>query len=227
MVRHAGERSLLGVGLYTPQQAAYLARVTPRTLARWLHGDDRGQPALRAQLRGDTQRRVTFLDLVQVMAVRAILRERAITLAKIRDFMDHAQREYGLTYPFARRHTTYLFDDDIVVRHGERIIQVTGRYKDQDLIRPVAELYMEDLSFQDDLASAYTPLRAGDRYILVSPHHRMGQPLVMPCGYSVEALLASVRAEGTPEAAAAVNAVTVADVRLAQRYEDILAGVAA
>lgn len=227
MVSMSSAKPVLGLGLYTPRQAAFLARVSPQTVSRWVHGDARGLPALRAQLGHDDQRRVTFLDLVQIMAVRAIRRERRVPLTTIREFVEQAETKYGLTHPFARRHKTYLFGDDIVLRHADKIIQLTGEYKDQDLIRPVVELYMEDLSFHNGLAASFTPLREGERFVLVHPQKRMGAPLVMPCGYSVDAILTSLQAEGTPEGAAEVNSIDIADVRLAQRYEDMLAGIAA
>ncbi len=227
MVKVHNPMTPLGLGLYTPKQAAFLARVTTQTVTRWVHGTDRGQPAIRAQLDGDDQRRITFLDFVQIMAIRSIRRERKVPLAKIREFVLRAENEYGLTHPFAREHTTYLFEDDIVLSHNNKLIQITGKYKHQDLIKPVLELYMEDLTFQNDLAVSYKPLRDGERFVLVDPHKRMGQPLVMPCGYSVHAILESLRAEGTPQAAAEVNDISIQDVRLAQRYEDILAGIAA
>lgn len=215
------------MGLYSTRQAALLARVSSQTVSRWVHGSEQGLPAFRAELPGDELRRITFVDLVQIMAVRAIRLERKIPLQKIREFVEHVEERYNIQHPFARRHTTYLFGDEIVLKFGEQVIQITGKHRDQDLIRPVVELYMEDLHFEGDLASSYVPLRSNDRFILVNPHKRMGQPLVMPCGYSVEAILNSLRSEGTPEAVAEANSISLEDVRIAQRYADILAGVAA
>jgi uncharacterized protein (DUF433 family) len=216
----------MGIGLYTPAQAAMLARVRPQTMARWIHGSGRSSPAVRAQLAGDREKTVTFLDLVQSLALRAIRLERKVPLQKLRRFVELAETKYGISYPFARPHTTYLFNDDIVLRHGDSLIQLTGRYKHQDLIRPVAEFYMLCLSFTDGLASEYRAYEYQDRSIVINPHNRFGQPMVSPCGYSVKALVDSVRAEGSIEEAARVNDVAIADVYTALRYEDHLRGIA-
>jgi uncharacterized protein (DUF433 family) len=223
----ARSASALGIGLYTPVQAAHIARMAPRTMQRWIHGTKEGQSVVRSQLPPEARLCVTFLDLVQAMAIRAIRLEKNIPLSKLREFIDRAESHYGVTHPFAREHQTYLFDDDIVLRHGDHLIQLTGRYKDQDLIRPVAELYMLDIAFTDGLASQYTPLRDDQRSIVIDPRKRMGQPIVMPCGYSVQSLVDSVRAEGSPQEAARINKVGVDDILIAMKYEDVLRGVAA
>jgi uncharacterized protein (DUF433 family) len=220
----------LGMGLYTPAQAAYLARVPVQTMNRWVHGSPTGSPAMRGQLREDPERTVTFLDLVQAMAIRAIRREKKIPLPKIRQFIDAVERDYGIRYPFAQQHQTYLFEDELVLKTAEgQLIEITGKYKNQPLIREVVELYMDHLSFDpvSHLASCYRPMRESERYILIDPSRRLGQPLVMPCGYSVGALVQAVRAEGSVSAAAKVHAVSEADIRLAQQYDDHLAGAAA
>lgn len=218
----------LGIGIYTPRQAAAIARISPQTMSRWIQNHRDGRSAVRGRAVENPERVVNFLELIQAMAIRAIRRERNVSLEKIRQFVSHAQDTYGVDYPFARRHKTYLFGDEIVLQHNDQIIQLTGKFKHQDLIRPVVELYLQEISFDaDGLAKAYTPLRVGERSVVIDPTRRMGQPLVMPCGYTVEALVASLKAEGTIEAAADANAVDVEDVRLALRYEDYLAGVAA
>ncbi len=225
----AGSNLALGLGLYTPTQAAYMARVPVATITRWVHGSPKRASAMRSQLPDDQDKTVTFLDFVQTMAIRSIRREKKIPLAKIRDFIMAVESRYGITYPFARQHKTYLFDNELVLSTNGQLIEVTGKYKDQPLIRQVVELYMDHLSFDpaSHLASAYQPMREGERYVLIDPTKRLGQPLVMPCGYSVGALIESVKAEGSAAAAADVNGVEEADVRLAQRYDDHLAGVAA
>jgi uncharacterized protein (DUF433 family) len=216
----------LGIGIYTPRQAAAIARISPQTMSRLMRSRE-SRPAVQSQ-DASADRVVSFLDLVQAMAIRAIRRQRKVSLDKIKEFIAHAQESYGVEHPFARRHKTYLFGDEIVLQHNDQIIQLTGAFRHQDLIRPVVELYMQELSFDAaGLAKAYTPLQFGERSIVIDPTRRMGQPLVMPCGYSVEALLASFHAEGTIEKAAEVNAVDPEDVRLALRYDDYLAGVAA
>lgn len=175
----------------------------------------------------DGQRIVTFVDFVQTMAIRSIRQQKRLSLQKIRQTVE-ASKELGVQYPFARKHQTFLFEDDVVIRLADkRLIQVTGKYKHSQLIRQVVELYMDDLGFDEEgLANLYTPMKEGeDRKIVLDPTQRFGAPLVLPCNYTVETLVQMVRAEGSIADAADACDVEEADVKIALRYEDMLSGV--
>ena len=61
----------LGIGIYTPEEAAFYARVKTQVLNRWLFGDGRGANVVKPERCGkDEDRIVTFLDLVQAIAIR-------------------------------------------------------------------------------------------------------------------------------------------------------------
>ncbi len=227
MVAQATSKSL-GIGLYTPAQAAHLARVPVQTITRWVHGNSGGRAAIRPQLGESDEQTITFLDFVQAMAIRSIRLKKRVPLNKIRECVDVAAKEYHIEYPFAHQHQTYLFDDDVVLRlPNNELVQITGKYKHNDLMHQVAEVYIEDLHFNSKgLAERYTPMTQGRRHIVIDPKHRFGHPIVMPCGYSVAALRSSVDSEGSVDAAAKANAVAREDVLLALRYEDMLAGAA-
>lgn len=175
---------------------------------------------------------VSFVELVQCLAIRAIRMEKKISLQRIRAAMELARDKYDIEFPFARKHTTYLFEDDIVIRvrneNGEdHIVQITGKYKHHDLIKPVGEFYMEELSYDPDgLADSYTPLANGTRTIVLNPHVRFGHPTVQPCDISVDSLLNALASEGSIEAAADEYTVDREDVLFAVKYDDILSGVA-
>lgn len=215
-------------GLYTEEQAARLARLSPRVLRRWLNGEGEHEPAILRRIPKNDAGVVGFLDLIQALAVRAIRKERKVSLQKIRDTILIAG-ELGVQYPFARKHQTYLFSDDVVIAiDGEQIIGATGQYKRQHLLRPVIEVYMTDLGFDPStgLAKAYTPLRDDTRQIVITPTLHYGAPVVMPCGFTVGSLLDAVEGEGSISAAAEAYGVNEADVEFALKYDDLLAGTA-
>lgn len=216
-------QNLLGIGIYTPAQAARFARIQTRLMVRWIHGNKSGSPALRAQLPDDPDKLVTFLDMIQAMAIRAIRLAEDIPLEKIRQFIEHAEQR-NLKYPFAREHTTYLFDGEIVVRIDEDIIELTGKYNSQTLIPPIAEPYLKDLHFDptSGLANRYVAMTRDDRSVVLDPTIRFGEPTVEPCRYSVDTLLEAVQAEGSLEGAARAYEVETADIEIAQRYDDWL-----
>jgi uncharacterized protein (DUF433 family) len=220
----------LNVGLYTPQQAAYYARVSTALVTRWVHGDSSGQSALRPQLRGDPMKTITFLDLVQVMAIRSIRLRKKIALQKVRQCIDFARDEYGIEYPLARKHRAYIFGDDLVIRlEDDRLIEATGKFRHQELNEPLTQLFLEDIGWRPDgLAGDYTAFRWGTRTVTVDPDIRFGHPVVQPCGYAVTTLMdALAAAEGSLQDAAWSFCLEAEDVDTARRYTDVLLGTAA
>jgi uncharacterized protein (DUF433 family) len=225
------ENNIFLEGLYTLDQAAHLTRLTTRSLRRWLDGEADKDPAILRKMPASDSKVIGFVDLIQALAIRAIRNSGKLSLQKVRQTITEAAR-LGVTFPFARRHQTYVFDDDVVIKLAdETLIQVTGKYKDQQLIKPVVELYLEDLSFDaaTGLATEFVPLRdnQSDASIVINPARKYGAPLVMPRGRTVSSLVDAVDSEGSIAAAANAYEVPEADVKLALRYEDILAGIAA
>ena len=224
----ANPDAILTEGLYTIDQAARLARLSPQILYRWFDGTSDSPPAMIRRIPKNGANVVSFIDLMQALAIRALRKQNRISLQKVRLTVKAAEQT-GHPHPFALQHRTFLFDDDIVIElYNGDLIQVTGKYKQQQLIRPVVELYLEDVGF--DLfgkANSYTPMREGDRKIVIQPTIKFGAPVVMPCGYTVSAILDAVESEGSIEAAASAFEIEQDDVKFALRYDDLLAGIAA
>jgi uncharacterized protein (DUF433 family) len=224
----AATSELLGVGLYTPEEAALYARVYPRMLCRWLYGSAAGDSVLRPQIAPREERRVvTFLDFVQAMAVRAVRIQHHIPLQKIRQAINNAESEFGVDYPFARKHTTYLVGNDVVIRIGEgEYVQASGKAEKNRLITKVVELYMRDLGFSEKgLANIYQAYSWGEWAVDMNPKLRFGEPLVRSCGYSARALWEAFKAEGSFEAAAEAYGVKPGEVEAACRYFDHISPV--
>ncbi len=204
-------------------------------LARWIHGDGRGDPVVKAELPGDSEKTITFNDFVQALAIRAIRTQyKDVSLQKIRQAVDAVRERHGLEYPLAVRHKIYVITDgsskgEIVIDLDDVLIQVSGRHKDQTLIGPIAELFMDRIQF--DAAGnpeQFCPMsseRGGS--IILNPHIRFGEPVVEECGYSAHTLWDASIAEGGLDAAAKAYGVDKAHVALACEYFDHLTNVAA
>lgn len=222
---------LLCKGVYTPKQAARYARLKTSTLKRWIHGDARYQPAVKAELGSDPDDFVTFLDLIQALAIRQIRLDpqKNVSLQRIRNVIDVAERDFCVRYPFARRHTTYLFDDDIVIRlEDDTLIQITGKYKKNQLIDEVVELFADDLAYNEEgMAYRYTPYQYKGKDIVLDPTIRFGEPIVADTGFTAEVLVNAAHTEGSIENAAKMYGVESIDIQAALRYYDWLLGVAA
>lgn len=230
----AATSELLGVGIYTPEEAALYARVKTKLLNRWLYGAKGAAPIMKPQLRDRPEKIVTFLDFIQSLAIRAIRVKRQIPLQKIRQAIEKAEDDYGVSYPFARKHTTYLFGKEIVIALGDdsegerKIVQLTGKNRGNRLITKIAEFYMTDLTFGPaGLASAYVAYRWNGLPIGIDPRFHFGEPMVGTTGYSARAIWEAFAAEGSIEAVADVYGVTQAEVEAGCRYYDFLLSVAA
>lgn len=99
----------LGVGIYSPAEAAFYARERTGTVVRWLFGNKAGESVLQSQL-DPSEKVVTFLDFIQMLAVSAIRKQYDVPLQTIRRGLDKAKERYGVDYPLAMQHKTYLFE---------------------------------------------------------------------------------------------------------------------
>jgi len=235
-------RNLFGIGVYTPDEAARYARVTTRTMNRWVFGEGESLPVIRSQLAisDEPAKLVTFLDFVQILAVRQVrLREKKFPLQRIRAACDVAADRYRLDYPLAARdHRIYLFGPkdnlklcEMVIEVGqnseghERLVQLSGRKSGNVVMNEIAEPFMSRLQFgESTFAESYVAWEKDGRKILMHPHKRLGEPFLPSCGYTALALWEAHVAEGSVENAAEAYGVEKADVDLACEYFDYLTG---
>lgn len=229
----------LGVGVYTPSEAAFYARLRPQTMLRWMYGGKSTGAVIDPQL-GTDAKVLTFLDFVQALAVRAIRTKYGIPLAKIREAVERAKQKYGVEYPLARRHVTYLFErceptarkrsagdrpasSELVIRlAGDRLVQMSGEHRDNLLIREIAEVYMKSVHYGElGLAEEYEAWKGGGLAITMNPKRHFGEP-ALPSGYSAQALCDAVQSEGGIDHAASAYGVPRLEVELAVEYFDHL-----
>lgn len=226
----------LGIGIYSPAEAALYARERTSTVVRWVLGNKRSAPVLNSQL-DPSARLVTFLDFVQMLAVSAIRRQYGVPLQTIRQGLENAKERYAAHYPFAVEHKTYLFERgsrkrgsrlsdqeaakrfEIVIRVGDdQLVQVTGKDAHNLMIKEVVELYTRDLYFGHlGLAEEYYPWRERGIDIKMNPHLHFGEPL-LPSGYTALALAEAVTVEGGIERAAKAYGVDPMEVEVAFKY---------
>lgn len=208
----------LGAGLYSIGEAANYAKVPPRMIARWLFGSGNGKAVVKPEF-GAADRRISFLDFVQTVAIREIrLQQPRVPLAKIRQAIEYARSRHGIDFPFARQNCTFLNGDELVIAPNDgEYVEASGRRRGQRLFRFV-ELYLKNLSFDPDgLANLYTIFRSGDVAIRMDPAVRFGEPL-LPSGYTALAIWESILAEGGIEQAAKANGIPRKEADAAYKF---------
>jgi hypothetical protein len=219
-------KKYLGSGLYTVREAALYARVRESLMRRWLFGTKDRRAVIDPQF-GPDDRLVSFLDLVQTLAIREIRLMHNIPVHKFRQAIRWVKKNLGVDYPFARRHFTYLFDDQLVVelKRGQ-YVEVTGRSPGQGLLEFV-ELYLTDLSFdKSGLARKYQIFKSEDVPVVMDPDVRFGEPM-LPSGYSAKCIWDAIKAEGSIDNAARAYGIPREEVRVAYRLFDHLGAATA
>lgn len=219
----------IGTGMYTVREAAFYARVQTALMSRWLFGANRKKAVLDPEY-GGQQKLVSFLDLVQALAIREISLQHRIPLLKFRQAVEYARKK-GVDYLFARKHKTFLGPNgelavDFPGPNGG-LIEATGRHKGQRLI-PLTESYLQNLTFGNDgLANRYyiyqyiDPQSKGSTDIIMDPKQRFGEPL-LPSGYTATAVFEAIRVEGDWESVSRVYGIPENEVEAAYRFYDHL-----
>lgn len=218
----------LRAGVYTLQEAALYARVSTQLLSRWFYGRGRLDRALEPSF-PEKERILSFADFVQALAIRNARLQFRVPLQKIRAGIKRAEDDYGVSHPLARRHTIYLFGNDLYIylETQKEFEKITGKDRNQKTMTKIVEVYMNDLGFdRTGLASYYIAHRYGvageERTIEMNPRFRFGEPVLKSCHYSARTLWEACQAEGGIAEAAHAYGVDEADVYAAFRYYDSL-----
>lgn len=220
----AKSNKYLGNGWYTVAEAAMYCRVPKGTMTRWLFGTKSGNSVIDPEF-GTKERFVSFMDLVQTLAIRDIRAKTAVPLDNIRQAIRHAKDEWELDHPFARHHCTYVYGDTIVIRPKEDkdlYIEASGKHKGQPML-PYVELYMTALDFSpvDGLANRYrifTSTHKRPITITMDPRVRFGEPL-LPSGHTALSILHAYHAEGGINQAADAYGIPPEEVDASRQFE--------
>ena len=223
------DTSLIGLGLYTPAEAARLIKVPAAKLTRWLKGHGSGNRTYAPLWHGqvdlhDDKLYLGFLDLVQSRMASAFIAtglspqkvRRALVLA--RDLIEH-------DHPFATSRfrtdgRTLLLE---ALGEGEDDRPLVDLFKrGQYVMHKVIEPSLKGIDFDTDIAARWWPKgRASD--IVVDPARQFGQPIIESVGVPTSVLSAAAEAEGSITRAAQLFRVSPTAVQRAIDFERGLA----
>lgn len=232
--------SILGVGLYSPSEAARYMRASPQRLSRWIYGTSNSDPVFKPEL--DTlndERVVTFLDFAQALSIQDIRLNIGIPLQQIREAYRRAQKEYDIDFPFAVENGIFVFGEiqvpklcvlGIYIPAGERdsredcakrmAVQLTGRHNRNIMIHEIVKDFSRRLHFSTSsgVVDQYECYKNDDHRIVMDPQVRFGSPYLEEVGYRAETLFDAARIEGGVERAAKIYDVPVSAVQTAVAY---------
>lgn len=234
--------NIIGLGLYTPAEAALYARVPAARFRRWVFGTAKAQPVIDPQLGRVAKPVATFLDLAQSLSINDVRISAELPLQKIRQAYDRARRVHQVEYPFAMKHGAFLFGDVSTPASRKRCeigiwvesangpqsaaefremmcVQLTGKSKGNLLMTPVVQEFSKKLVFGDGgVAREYEAYRKHGVRIVIDPEVRFGQPFLEDYGYEAMTLYDAVNVENSVPRAASMYRVPEAAVKAAFEY---------
>jgi uncharacterized protein (DUF433 family) len=219
-----------GFGVYSVAEASRYARMPVATLQRWFFGDRVREPMRSSGIESGERKRITFIDFIEALAIRALRTDHNVPLQKIREAIRNARDEYQIQHPFAHKdHRTVLIGRDLHIffkDDPEHPVGLTGRDFRQKSMRPCIEAYMRDLEYgPDGLARLYRAYRHAGHDVVMNPKLHFGEPFVETSGYTAETLWRAAVAEGSIERAAELYEVPVEAVESAYRYWNLELGM--
>jgi uncharacterized protein (DUF433 family) len=217
--------SLIGVGLYSPAEAAALTSIPSRKIHRWLRGHATGgkeyPPLWTSYLeKFDVESLyLSFLDLVQLRVADAFIRE-GLSPQKVRRAIQYGAEIVSSDYPFAS--ARFRTDGKTMILHvldaqgDERLIDLFkhGQY----LMQKVIEHSLKGLEFEGDTAARWWPLGRA-KGIVIDPKRQFGQPIDDATGVPTTVLAQAAKAEGSAAQAAKLYMVPTSSVNRAVAFE--------
>jgi len=220
-----------GIGVYSIPEAARYAKIHPNTLRYWFAGAGTHPPIRGAEIKSEEFKALTFLDLIEAVAIRSLRVDYDVPLQRIREAVKNAKSRYGIDYPFAHQsHKTVLIGRDlhIFLPRENSPVQITGRAVGQQSFKPCIERYMADLDFDaNGMAYIYRAYQFKNQEIILNPKIQFGEPIVKENGYTAETLYRAAIAEGSIDRAAHLYDVSEDAVDAAYRYWSNELGLAA
>jgi uncharacterized protein (DUF433 family) len=226
------KQSLLGVGIYTVSEAAWMADVSAPRIRRWLRGykfrvgdvthvsSAIWKPDLPEI--GNTLA-LSFRDLIEVRFVDYFLKA-GVSWKTLRQAAIYAGEIINSTHPFSTRtfktDGTRIFAEFKAKRGKTKILDLV---KKQYAITTVVAPHLYDgLEFEKDQPARWHPLKNSKR-VVIDPAIAFGQPIVHPEGVPTLLLALAFRVEKSVDRVASWYDVPKRSVRDALNYQQRLA----
>lgn len=222
--------NLLGIGLYTPAEAAHITGANARDITRWLFGykDSHGGkhlPLWETQIPIDgkvvDEKVIGFRDLMELRIIKAFTRH-GVSLRTIRLALQSASEIFGTPYPFTANR--FLTDGKSIFAEAvENDSTLTDLVKKQvvfeEIIRP--SLY-EGIEFSaNGTALRWFPMKKS-KAVVIDPDLSFGKPTLVSSGISTEIINKAVLVEKNKKQVAHQFGISMADVNAAVKFENFL-----
>jgi len=223
--------SLIGLGVYSINDASRLTRIGQRRLRRWFSGYEfklKGERVTSERVLAgelpimDGNLALSFLDLQEARCI-AEFRRRRVGWKALRRAHQQGQRELETTHPFCSGRfknigRTMMYDAG-TREHDDILLDIA---RNQTSFRSVLSPYLHGLEFLNDKPVLWFPLNRSTR-VVIDPRRSFGVPIVRSEGVQTGILDRSYRAEGSLRRVSKWYEVDIRDVKDAVRFEESLA----
>jgi hypothetical protein len=213
---------LIGVGLYTPAEAARLLQVPSRKIVRWLRGHSIGEKSYAAlwqpEISLDTSDLVLgFRDLMEVRVANAFIKV-GVSAIRVRKAIEIAREMLDDDHPLAtnrfrtdgREIFLHVIEHDEIGEPKERLLNLFRRqYEFRGIIEPILKSVDFD---QTGVPILWWP-RGRQAQIVLDPTRAFGQPIETSSSVPTAILASAAKAYGLKGAAAAYDVSEVAVAR--------------
>lgn len=179
------DHTILGLGVYTPREAARLIGTNAQQVLRWTRGSGPNEPLWNAhyQFIDDDVTEISFLDLIEVRVVAAMRRAK-ISLQKIRFAISFAQDKYGIERPLASQSfktdgTEILME---AIENDGEFVSLSKKHPGQKEFREIIKQSLSDLEYEEDTVARWKPNRFSG--IVIDPKRFFGDPILDEYGIS-------------------------------------------
>ncbi|MFN0073814.1 MAG: DUF433 domain-containing protein [Chloroflexota bacterium] len=211
--------------LYSYAEADHLAGVTRGTARRWLAGYDyraaNGSAAHQPPVspRTEESEAVSFVDLVEVVAIGGLKRE-GFSLKAIRQIVSNCQEIFQIERPLI----TLRFKvggREVFVQSETALVEV-GRRKREQAWDEILGPFLESLDYRFDLVSRWWP-RGREANVVIDPEYSFGLPVIEGSGVRTEIIVERFKAGDSCQEIAKDFSLTATDVERALQFEVALA----
>ena len=218
---------LVGIGLYTPAEAARLSGVPAGKIVRWLSGHRIGnrhyEPLWLPQVDLDDDKvYLGFRDLMEVRVANALMRHK-ISAIRVRAAIEMAREIYGIDRPLSTENFKHNGRDifmQVIERdaNGEEREALINTFRRQYEFTAIMEPSLRNIEFDDaGTPRIWWPKGKGAK-IVVDPERSFGQPIEVSSSVPTSILAAAGKSLG-PQTAARAYDVSVPAVRRSMVFE--------
>lgn len=218
---------LVGIGLYTPAEAARLAAVPAGKISRWLSGHKIGnrfyEPLWRPQVDlQDGKVYLGFRDLMEVRVADALMGV-GVSAIRVRAAIEMAREVYGLERPLSTenfRHNGRDIFMKVIERDadGAERENLLNTFRRQYEFTAIVEPSLKHIEFDHAGTPRLWWPKGKGAQIVVDPARAFGQPIEASSSVPTSILAAAGEHQGVEMAAKAYD-VTTAAIRRAMKFE--------